>query len=193
MKVLALNGSPRKGGNTELLLEAALKGVREQGGGVTLYNLNTMSLRACQHCGGCDDSGLCVIKDDMQLIHKDIRTADRIIVASPVFFFSVSAQTKIVIDRCQSFWSAKYVHKKPVEPGAFGRKGLLLLVGGMKLNDKNVGFTCAEAVARAFFRTVNVQEHKTLAYDRVDEKGAVRNHPTALKEAYEAGLALAAR
>jgi len=193
MKVLALNGSPRKGGNTEILLEETLKGAKEQGGEVILYNLNSLSLRPCQHCGGCDDTGRCVIPDDMQAIHRDIRLADRIIVASPIFFFSVSAQTKLVIDRCQAFWAEKYVHKKPVLPGAFGRKGLLILVGGMKRNEKNEGYHCAEATARAFFRTVNVQEHVTIAYDHVDEKGAIRKHPTALKEAYEAGITLVRR
>jgi hypothetical protein len=95
-----------------------------------------------------------------------------------------------MIDRCQAFWAEKYVHKKPVPPGVFGRKGLLLLVGGMKKNEKNVGFQCAEATARAFFRTINVQEHVTLAFDAVDKKGVIKDHPTALKDAYEAGKAL---
>jgi multimeric flavodoxin WrbA len=194
MKILALNGGPRKGGNTELLLVEALRGAKEQGGEVTLYNLNTLSLRPCQDCGGCDDSGRCIISDDMQAIHAAIRAADRIIVASPIFFFSVSAQTKIMIDRCQAFWAEKYVHKKPIPPGEFGRKGLLLLVGGMKRTEKtSVGFECAEAAVRTFFRTVNVQEHVTLAFDGVDSKGAIKEHPTALKEAYEAGKALVRR
>jgi multimeric flavodoxin WrbA len=192
MKVLTLNGSPRRGGNTELLLEEALKGVRKKGGEVTLYQLNSLSLTPCQQCGACDDSGSCVIADDMQAVHKDILSADRIIVASPIFFFSVSAQTKIVIDRCQPFWSQKYLHKKPVPAGPLGRKGLLLLVGGMKQNEKNEGFHCAEVVVKAFFRTVNVQEHTTLAYGDVDEKGVIKGHPTALQEAYEAGKKLVA-
>jgi multimeric flavodoxin WrbA len=193
MKVLALNGSPRKNGNTEILLEETLKGVTEEGGEVVRYDLNALSLKPCQQCGGCDETARCVVQDDMQAIHRDIRSADRIIVASPIFFFSVSAQTKLVIDRCQTFWAEKYVHKKPVLPGAYGRKGLLILVGGMKRTAKNEGYQCAEATARAFFRTINVQEHATIAYDHVDEKGAIRKHPTALKEAYEAGIALAAR
>ncbi len=190
MKVIAFNGSPRKGGNTEILLSETVRGVKDQGSDVKVYHLDSLNLRSCLNCGKCDDAGLCVIKDDMQAIHREIRGADRIIVASPIFFFSVSAQTKIMIDRCQAFWAEKYVHKKPVPAGAFGRRGLLLLVGGMKQNEKNVGFQCAEATVRAFFRTVNVQEHATLAFDAVDKKGAVKDHPTAMQEAYEAGKAL---
>ncbi|HXY62598.1 MAG TPA: flavodoxin family protein [Nitrospirota bacterium] len=193
MKVIAFNGSPRRGGNTEILLTEAVRGVKDNGGDVTTYNLDSLNLRACLNCGKCDDEGLCVVKDDMQTIHQEIRSADRIIVSSPIFFFSVSAQTKIMIDRCQAFWAEKYVHKKPVPPGMFGRKGLLLLVGGMKQNEKNVGFQCAEATVRAFFRTINVQEHHTLAFDAVDKKGAIKDHSTALQEAYEEGKKLVAR
>jgi multimeric flavodoxin WrbA len=193
MKVLAFNGSPRRGGNTDLLLAEAIRGVKEQGGDAKVYTLQTLNLKACMNCGHCDAAGQCVIKDDMQAIRDEIRTADRIIVASPIFFFGVSAQTKIMIDRCQAFWAEKYVHKNPIKPGAYGRKGLLLLVGGMKRTASNAGFDCSEATVRAFFRTVNVQEHATLSYDRIDEKGAILKHATALSEAYEAGRRLAAQ
>ena len=142
MKVLAFNGSPRKGGNTELLLNEALKGAKEAGAEITLYTLNDLKITTCQNCGGCDASGVCIIEDEMQAIHHNIRGADRIILASPIFFFAMSSQTKIMIDRCQSFWMEKYVLKRPVPAGPFGRKGLLLLVGGMKRDDKNKGFEC---------------------------------------------------
>jgi multimeric flavodoxin WrbA len=191
MNIIAFNGSPRRGGNTDILLAEAIRGVNELGSTPMVYQLSTLNLKPCLSCGHCDDSARCIIQDDMQDIHEKIRCADRIIVATPIFFFGVSAQTKIMIDRCQAFWAEKYVHKKPVPPGPFGRKGLLLLVGGMKRNDKNVGFECSEASVRAFFRTVNVQEHVTLAFDNVDEKGAITRHPSALHDVYEAGKALA--
>jgi hypothetical protein len=85
-----------------------------------------------------------------------------------------------MIDRCQNFWCEKYLLKKLIEPGKFGRKGLLLLVGGMK---KEVGVNCGNSCATAFFRTVNVPEHKILSYLGIDEKGAILKHPTALKDA----------
>lgn len=190
MKVLVFNGSPRRGGNSQMLLDEAVRGAREQGAEVKMYTLNTMAIRPCQHCGGCERTGRCIVKDEMQAVHEEIRSAERFIVASPIFFFSVSAQTKILIDRAQSFWNEKYILKKPISPGASGRKGLLFLVGGMKQGEKNVGFTCAEATVRSFFRTISVQEHVTFSYDDVDVRGAIAKHPSALREAYEAGINL---
>ena len=92
-----------------------------------------------------------------------------------------------MVDRCQAFWCEKYLLKKVIPAGPHGRKGLLLLVGGMKKDD---GKHCAEAVAKGFFRTCSVQEHETLFFGGVDAKGDVQKHPTALQEAYEAGKRL---
>ena len=191
MNILVFNGSPRRGGNSQMLLDEAVRGAKDRGANVKTYALNTMNIRPCQNCGGCEKTGRCIVKDEMLAVHEEFRSADRIIVASPIFFFSVSAQTKILIDRAQSFWNEKYILKKPVMPGPFGRKGLLFLVGGMKQGEKNVGFSCAEAAVRAFFRTLNVQEHVTVSFDEVDERGAIAKHPTALREAYDAGKKLA--
>lgn len=187
MKIIAFLGSPRKDGNTELLLKETIKGIEESGLNVLLFNLNLMNISPCQNCGGCDDTGTCIIEDDMSQIYNAIRTADRIILASPIFFFGISAQAKVMIDRCQCFWCEKYLLKKPIPGSPYGRKGLLLLVGGQK---KEIGIQCAEATAKAFFRTISVPEHKTLGYLGVDSKGAILQHPTALREAYEAGRKL---
>ena len=196
MKVIAFLGSPRKDGNTELLLSEAIKGIvasgdstgREiSGSAVQVFNLNLMKISPCQDCGGCDETGKCIVEDEMSQIYNAIRTADRIILASPVFFSGLSAQAKIMIDRCQAFWCEKYLLKKPIPEGKFGRKGLLLLVGGMEKED---GIKCSEATAKAFFRTISVPEHKTLSFLGVDAKGAILKHPSALKDAYEAGREL---
>lgn len=187
MKIIAFLGSPRGGGNTELLLKETIRGIEDSGFKVQLFNLNFLSISPCQNCGGCEDTGICVFEDDMLQIHNAIREADRIILASPVFFFGVSAQTKIMIDRCQCFWCEKYLLKKPIPEGPFGRKGLLLLVGGQK---KEIGIQCSEATAKAFFRTVSVPTHETLGFLGIDAKGAILNHPTALGEAYQAGKKL---
>lgn len=184
MKVIAFLGSPRENGNTELLLREAVRGVEESGPAVQVFNLNKMNIMPCQNCGGCDETGVCIYEDDMTRIYEAIRNADRIILASPIFFFALSAQTKTMIDRCQAFWCEKYLLRKPIPEGPYGRKGLLLLVGGMK---KEIGVQCAEATAKAFFRTISVPEYKTLAYIGIDAKGEILKHPTALKEARRAG------
>jgi NAD(P)H-dependent FMN reductase len=184
VKVIALHGSPRRGGNTEVLLNEVLKPLREAGHDIEVYPLNLLNIKPCQDCGGCTASGLCIHSDDMSKIYDAIREAERIILASPIFFYSLSAQTKAMVDRCQSFWCEKYLLKKNIPAGPQGRKGLLLLVGGMKKDD---GRQSAEVVAKGFFRTVSVPEHETLFFGGVDAKGDVNKHPTALKEAYEAG------
>jgi multimeric flavodoxin WrbA len=188
MKVIAFLGSPRKDGNTELLLNESIKGVEASGSRVELFNLNLANIKPCQNCGGCEQTGECTIEDDMTGIAAEIRAADRIILASPIFFFGLSAQAKTMIDRCQSFWCEKYLLKRSIPEGKFGRKGLLLLVGGMK---KQVGADCGNATATAFFRTVSVREHKVLSYLGVDAKGAIADHPDALRDAFEAGRELA--
>ncbi|RJQ55178.1 MAG: flavodoxin family protein [Nitrospiraceae bacterium] len=187
MKITAFCGSPRKNGNTELLLKEVVRGVEDAGFQADVFYLNLMNIKPCQDCGGCNETGECIIQDDMELIYAAIRASDRIVLASPVFFFSLSAQTKAMIDRCQSFWCEKYLLKRPLEEGRFGRKGLLLLVGGMK---KEIGVQCSGECARAFFRTVSVPEHETLSFLGIDAKGEILHHPAALKEAYEAGKKL---
>lgn len=187
MNIVAFLGSPRKDGNTEILLRETIRGIEDSGFRVQLFNLNLMNISPCQDCGGCDDTGVCTIKDDMEHIYDAIRVADRIILASPIFFLGLSAQTKIMIDRCQSFWCEKFLLKRPIAGGRYGRKGLLLLVGGMK---KEIGIQCAETTAKAFFRSVSVPEHKTLSFTGIDAKGAILQHPAALKDAFVAGIEL---
>lgn len=188
MKIISFLGSPRKNGNTELLLREAIRGIEDSGFTVHVFNLNRMKILPCQECGGCEETGVCIQKkDDMAQIHEAIREANRIILASPIFFFSVSAQAKLMIDRCQCFWCEKYLLKKPIPGGIYGRKGLLLLVGGLKKKIGIQGVQCAETTARAFFRTISVSEHETLSFLGIDAKGEIRNHPTALREAYIVG------
>ena len=184
LKAIAFLGSPRKSGNTDLLLQSAVRGMEAHGVKVSIFNLNLMNIIPCQNCGGCEKTGECIIEDDMSRIYPEIRTASRIILASPIFFFGLSAQAKIMIDRCQSFWCEKYLLKQPLPEGAYGRKGLLLLVGGMK---KEKGVECSSATATAFFRTISVKEHRTLSFLGIDAKGAILEHPSAMDEAFGAG------
>ncbi len=187
MKIVAFNGGPCSGGNTEILLEGALKPLREAGHSVRVFNLYDLNIKPCQDCGGCAKTGVCVHEDAMADIYAKIREAERIILASPIFFFNLSTQAKTMVDRCQAFWCEKYILKKSIPAGPHGRKGLLLLVGGMKEEGSS---KCAEETGKAFFRTVSVPEHETLSFGGIDSRGDILKHPTALSQAYEAGKRL---
>jgi multimeric flavodoxin WrbA len=184
LKIAAFHGSPRVGGNSDILLQEILKPIYKEGHEVKLFKLNLMNIKPCQNCGGCDETGICVIKDEMSEIYDAVRAVDRVILSSPIFFFALSAQSKIMIDRFQCFWCGKYLLNKPVPEGRHGRKGLLLLVGGMK---KDIGVQCGEATAKAFFRSISIPKHETLSYLGIDNKGAIMHHPTALDDVYLAG------
>ena len=168
-------------------MNEALQPLRAAGHDITVFPLNRMNIRPCQDCGGCANTGVCVVKDEMAGIFAAIRTAERIILASPIFFYGLSAQAKAMVDRCQCFWCEKYLLKRPIPAGPRGRKGLLLLVGGRKTEDAAL---CAGATSTAFFRTVSVPEHETLFFGGVDGPGDIERHPTALRDGYEAGKRL---
>jgi multimeric flavodoxin WrbA len=187
VKIAAFNGSPRVGGNTELLLQQAIQTVSKAGHEVVKFILNDMNIKPCQDCGGCETTGQCIYDDDMSKVSNAIRQSDRIILASPIFFFGLSAQTKIMIDRCQSFWCEKYLLNKPIHGGEFKRKGLLILVGGMK---NEIGIRGGEATAKAFFRTISVPEHETVSFLGIDSKGAISSHDTAYHDVIRAAQRL---
>ncbi len=186
MKIIAFNGSPRKDGNTEELLRAAIKGTASDSDehDVRVFRLQSMKISPCLNCGECNETGICIVEDDFKFVAEAIRAADRIIFASPVFFMGISAQAKALVDRCQSFWCEKFLLERELTAGKHGHKGLLLLVGGM---NKEKGINCAASQGVAFLRTVSVPENETLKYMGVDAKGDILKHPTAIKEAEEAG------
>jgi multimeric flavodoxin WrbA len=131
VKVLGLAGSPRRGGNTDLLLAEVMKGAKSKGAGVKTIVLNDLKISPCQHCDACFEAGVCKVKDDMQTVYREMEKADRIVLASPVQFMGVSAQAKAMIDRCQALWARKYILKQPPLGDRRPRKGLFIAVGGI--------------------------------------------------------------
>jgi multimeric flavodoxin WrbA len=99
MKLLGLSFSPRKQGNTELLLEKAFAGAGQLGAQTELYRVAGKSIAPCDGCGACFGTGDCHIKDDMQELSEKMLEADGIIFSSPVYFYNITAQGKAVIDR----------------------------------------------------------------------------------------------
>ena len=99
-KVVILNGSPRPGGNTATLADKVGEAARAAGAHVDEFTLQSMDISPCDACDACQDSGGgCVVNDEMQLIYPKLVQADVIVIASPIYWFSLSAQTKLCIDR----------------------------------------------------------------------------------------------
>ena len=184
MIVVGLNGSPRRGGNTDLLLAEIMKGAESEGAETKTLVLNDLNISPCQHCDACFEAGVCRIKDDMQTVYKEMEKADRIVLASPIHFLGLSAQMKAMIDRGQALWARKYILKKPPLGDRRERKGLFVAVGGMKLARL---FEPSLATVKAFFTVIDVGYAGELLFPGIDEKGAIKKHPTALKDAFAAG------
>lgn len=188
IKVLGLAGSPRRNGNTDVLLEHVMAGVTQQGAEVKTVILSELNIAPCRHCDGCLKTGKCVINDDMQWLHTDLRETDCIVLASPIFFMGVTAQTKAMIDRCQALWVIKYVLKLPVSiPPGKKRIGLFVSVGGTNLPNL---FQPAIATVKSWFTTLDVSYAGEVVFSGIDKVGTIQRHPTALSEAFTAGQKL---
>jgi multimeric flavodoxin WrbA len=103
MKIIGLVCSPRKRGNTEILVEEALNAARGKGAETKIILLADKQISPCDACDGCVNDGTCLIEDDMQDIYQKLEAADGIIFGTPVYFINVSAQAKAVIDRTYAF------------------------------------------------------------------------------------------
>ena len=104
-KILIIEGSPRKNGNSQLLCEAFQKGAQEVGHLVNLVRIQEKKIGFCMACDGCmRNGGTCVLHDDMADVLKMFQEADVLVLATPVYFYGVSAQIKTFIDRTYPIW-----------------------------------------------------------------------------------------
>lgn len=182
-RVLGISGSPRRGGNSDTLLDKALEGASSVGAVTEKIFLNSMDFRPCQACGGCNETGACMIPDDMRRVYKSIERADAVIVASPVYFGNVTAQLKAMIDRFQSAWIARYALKN--SPGRTGRaKGYFLCTSGSR--DRK-SFLNSASVVRNFFSTIGIRYSGDVYFAGSDRKCAVKGHPRTMSAALKLG------
>jgi multimeric flavodoxin WrbA len=191
LKVLGIAGSPRRDGNTDHLLEQVINGASSQGAQTKTIILSELNISPCRHCDGCIQTGKCVIDDDMQWIHTELREADRVVLASPVFFMGVTAQTKAMIDRCQALWVIKYVLKLPVALNPEKeRAGFFVSVGGTRLRHL---FEPSMATIKSWFTTLDISYAGELVFPGIDERGAIDLHQSALNDAFATGQKLASK
>ncbi|MCF6289380.1 MAG: flavodoxin family protein [Desulfobacterales bacterium] len=185
MDVLAFLGSPRKGGNSEVLLKAMLKGVEAAGGRPEIIRLCDLDISACTSCGDCDKTGECVIKDDMTPLYKKIINTRLIILASPIFFYGITAQAKAFVDRTQALWNRKRLAK---EKGAWRqdpeRRGFFLSVAATR------GERVFEGAVRCMkyaFDAMDMRYDNQLLVRGLDRRGEAKKAGRFLAAAEEAG------
>ena len=187
MKILGIQGSPRRGGNCSVLLKEALEGAQEAGGEVEELVLRSLKMSPCLEIYACKKDGRCVIKDDFMWVYDKLVEADRIFLASPIMFYTVSAHVKILMDRCQSLWVKRYWLEQPINPDKPDRKGYFLSVGATqgKLLFRGVLMT-----VRYFYDALDMsfdREEGTVLVRGVDDKGEILQQPEALLAARELG------
>ena len=188
MQVLIFQGSPRKKGNTEVLLNAVGAGIRAGGGDYETIRLYDLRIQPCIGCGGCDKTGKCVLEDDMSGLYEKIIAAKRVIIASPIYFYNVTAQAKAFIDRTQALWSWKYLLKGKGEWHLdLERKGYFVSVAATK--GQKV-FEGAVLTAKYAFDAMDMQYGGEFLVKQVDRIGEMAGHKDELQRAEAFGRSI---
>ncbi len=185
MKVLGIGGSPRKGGNTDTLLEKFMQGAVAEGAETKTLSACSLKINGCLHCDACYEKGICRVKDDMQMVYSEMESCDRLVMASPLQFMSVSAQLKALIDRCQALWARKYILKIPPLGDTRPRKGFFISVGGRR-TVPNL-FDAELVTIKNIYRMIDIAYAGDLLIPGIDAKGDILKHPEELEKAYQAG------
>jgi multimeric flavodoxin WrbA len=187
-KVLGILGSPCTHGTTAELLDSVLEGARAAGAEVDRIDLANMNIRPCLECGGCDSGAACIhADDDMGTIYQKIRQVDAIVLASPIFFMGVTAQTKAMIDRCQCFWVERFVKKIRAYDGRSRPKGLFVSTAG---GPKESVFEPSRHVVRSFFAAIDYEYVGEVLLRHTDAEDVEKRKRIALEEARDAGRRL---
>lgn len=191
LRVLGICASPRKHGNSELLLQQALAGAESAGATSEFISLHGLTIGPCIACGACFKTGRCRFEDDFQGIYDKLVVVERLIFATPVHFMTVSAEGKALIDRCQCLWARKYVlHQPPFPGGPEGpqtspdRRAMLIAVGGSSLTGM---FPCMGMVMKYWIDALEFSYALNLFVNQVDERGAVQKRPAAMDAALRLG------
>jgi len=188
MKMLGLMGSPRAGGNTDILLDACIKGAESLGVVSEKVMVDRLTIAPCREYYGCLRDGNCVIQDDMQALYPKLLEAEIVVVASPIFFYGLPGQLKNVIDRCQALWARRSVLHQ--QPSSKGRKGAFIAVGatrGKRMFDGSI------LTIKYVFREIGVPYSGQLLVPGVDTKGEIVSHLTALSDAHDLIMKLAGK
>ncbi len=187
VKVLGISTSPRTNGNSDILLRRALDGAESTGAQIEYIHLTDYKIGPCTECNACYATGRCIVEDDYPQLLEKLLNTDHLIFATPVFFMTVCAQAKMLIDRGQCLWAHKYVLKKQLFNPERDRRAMVIAVGGSKSTKQ---FDSIRRTMKAYFDSLQMQYIAGLFVNKVDERGSIEKHPSALNEASRLGSLL---
>lgn len=186
-KVVIVKGSPRRSGNSAILADQVAAGAEAAGATVESFYLHGMDIRPCDACGSCQGMAAidCVIEDDMQALYPKLRAAEAVVYASPIYWFTVSAQMKLFLDRCYGMGSDIDEPEEHVLAGK--RIGIVLTYGGDDPFDS--GAINAIRMFQDIFNYIPA-EIVGVVYGHAEEPGEIRENEEIMKKAYELGKKL---
>jgi multimeric flavodoxin WrbA len=187
-KVVVVKGSPRKDGNSAVLADQVVAGAESVGAKVDVFYLHGMDIQPCDACDACQArvEDECIVDDDMQEIYLKLRDADALVIASPVYWFSVSAQTKLFVDRCYALGG-----DSPWGHALEGKKiGVVLTYGDS--DPFNSGAVNALRMFQDAYSYIGA-EIIGMVYGSASDVGEIRTNQTVMADAIELGKKISSR
>jgi len=185
MKVVGFVGSPRKKGNTDLLVQQVLRGASEAGAETRVFYLNELNFKGCQGCFSCKVNDRCRLQDDMTTLYDEIASADGIVIGSPVYMWNITGQTKLFLDRFYAFLNPDYSCRLKG-----GKKAALVFSQGNP--DAGLFKHCFESMA-GLLNAAGMELQSTLVASGVLEPGVVAGNEVLMEKALALGKQLVFR
>ena len=188
MRILGISGSPVKNGNVDLLVQQVIKGVKSKRVKAEILYLDRMNISPCKSCSKNPEPEFCMIKDDMDIIYDKLKKSDALVLGSPIYFDTISAQMKLFLDRCNCLTplvkkNNRYYFKSRLKRK---RKGVIILVAGEKQR-----FDYALSTLKGFFIWANIKfVDKILYAHSFFEKGKVKEDKKIMQKAFDLGKKL---
>ena len=173
IEVLIINASPRKNKNCFFISDIISSKLKERNISSKIFNIYDMNIEYCNACGFCERTGYCRIKDEMTPMYEIFNKSKGTIVVSPVYFDSVTAKLKTLVDRTQAFYASKYILKKPSIDRSKKRIGMYIAVGGA--NPYDTQFKGGQIVMDFFFKSINTKLMYNLYLNNTDDLASREN------------------
>jgi multimeric flavodoxin WrbA len=186
-QIIAINGSPRKHGNTDTILDAFLRGAESAGATTNKISLVDINHENCRGCNACHGKGTCILKDGLTPIFDAVLAANILVLASPIYSMTITAEMKSFIDRGQYLWVQKYITKTLV----FSEDHLKCHLGvylGTSGRDMPHIFDAAFPVLQAFFNDAGFSYTENVLFAGMDQHGDIKGWPESMMFAETEGI-----